>query len=197
MPSRTLETNGLRVVELPMSGRLATRLRSRSPAARDTKNRRRSASRISSSTWCSRAPSNTRPRRILNRSAERLGTDLNGLTTDDYVELSAVVRAESAMPTLDLVTDIAGQALLGEEHVEAERAVILQEIADDKEDPGTVADDRLVSALVSRPSARHAHQRRDQGCGEPDPRSAALLPRAALESRGRRGGDRGKPRASR
>jgi predicted Zn-dependent peptidase len=85
--------------------------------------------------------------RMLNRSAEQLGMDLNGATTNDYVELSALVRAESTMPALDLLTDIAGQALLEEEHLEPERAVILQEIADSKDDPSGIADDRLAAAL--------------------------------------------------
>ena len=147
MPSSSLETNGLRVVELPMSGRLATAIAIAFPGGARYEGPEEVGVAHFLEHLVFKGAEQHRTARILNRSAERLGTDLNGLTTDDYVELSAVVRAESAMPTLDLVTDIAGQALLGDEHVEAERAVILQEIADDKEDPGTVADDRLVSAL--------------------------------------------------
>ena len=45
------------------------------------------------------------------------------------------------------VTDLSGQALLEEHHLDTERTVILQEIADDSEDPGTVADHRLIAAL--------------------------------------------------
>jgi len=85
--------------------------------------------------------------RILNRSAERLGTELDGSTTNEHVELGALVRAESTMPAIDLLTDVAGQALLEEEHLEPERAVILQEIADAKDDPSGVADDLLAAAL--------------------------------------------------
>jgi predicted Zn-dependent peptidase len=87
--------------------------------------------------------------RLLNRSAEQLGMDLDGATTNEYVDVSALVRAESTMPAIDLLTDIAGQALLEEEHLEPERAVILQEIADSKDDPSGVADDRLAAALFS------------------------------------------------
>ena len=85
--------------------------------------------------------------RDLNRSAERLGAELNGCTTDDCVEFTALALAESAMPAIDLVTDLSGQALLEEHHLDTERTVILQEIADDSEDPGTVADHRLVAGL--------------------------------------------------
>jgi predicted Zn-dependent peptidase len=88
-----------------------------------------------------------RTARSLNRAAERLGTDLEGATGHEHVEFSAVVRAESATATLALLTDIAGRALLEEEHLETERGVILQEIADDLEDAGTVADARMAAAM--------------------------------------------------
>ena len=83
----------------------------------------------------------------LNRAAERLGTELDGTTSHDYSEFAAVVRAESAMPAVELLTGICGGALLDEAHLEMERAVILQEIADANEDPGTRADDRILAAL--------------------------------------------------
>ena len=60
-----------------------------------------------------------------------------------------MVRAESAMATIDLLTDVCGRALLDPAHLELERAVILQEIADANEDPGTRADDRVMAALFA------------------------------------------------
>jgi predicted Zn-dependent peptidase len=88
-----------------------------------------------------------RTSRDLSRSAERLGAELNGCTTDDYVELTALVLAESSMPAIGLLAEVAGQALLEEHHLETERAVVSQEIADGLEDPSTVADYRLIAAL--------------------------------------------------
>jgi predicted Zn-dependent peptidase len=76
-----------------------------------------------------------------------LGTELDGAATNDFVEFSTVVRAESAMATIDLLSDLAGRPLLDEAHLAAERAVILQEIADEQEDPATRAGDRLIAAL--------------------------------------------------
>jgi predicted Zn-dependent peptidase len=88
-----------------------------------------------------------RTARALNRASEHLGTDMNAVTCDEYVEFSAVVRAESAMATLDLLTDLAGRPLLEQDHLETERAVILQEIADDDEDPASAANRRVNAAL--------------------------------------------------
>ncbi len=83
----------------------------------------------------------------LNRAAERLGTELDATASHDYSEFASVVRAESALATIDLLTDVCGRALLDEAHLELERAVILREIADADEDPGSRADDRLTAAL--------------------------------------------------
>ena len=41
------------------------------------------------------------------------------------------------------------RALLDQAHLELERAVILREIADADEDPGTRADDRMTAALFA------------------------------------------------
>jgi predicted Zn-dependent peptidase len=99
--------------------------------------------------------------RDLNRSAERLGADLNGCTYDDYVELTVSVLAHAALPATELLAGIAGEALLEEAHLETERAVVTQEIADDLEDPGTVADHKVIEALfrghrLATPTVGHA-----------------------------------------
>ena len=83
----------------------------------------------------------------LNRAAERLGTELDGGASHDYSEVAAVVRAESAMATIDLLTDVCGRPQLDESHLELERTVILREIADANEDPASRADERLSAAL--------------------------------------------------
>ncbi len=94
MPSSSLETNGLRVVELPMSGRLATAIAIAFPGGARYEGPEEVGVAHFLEHLVFKGAEQHRTARILNRSAERLGTDLNGLTTDDYVELSAVVRAE-------------------------------------------------------------------------------------------------------
>jgi len=152
--------NGLPVIEMPVPGRLATAIAIAFPGGA----RHESPQEVGAAHFLEhmvfKGAEKHRTATILNRSAEHLGTELGGLTTNDYVEFSALVPAESAMPAIDLLTDVSGQALLEEEHVEVERAVILQEIADDREDPGTVADDRLSAALF------HGHRLATSTLGE-------------------------------
>jgi predicted Zn-dependent peptidase len=143
----TVLVNGLPVIEIPMSGRLVTAIAIAFPGGARHEGPKEIGVAHFLEHMVFKGAEKHRTARILNRSAEHLGAELNGLTTDDYVEFTGVVRAESAMPTIDLLTDISGQALLDEDHVELERAVILQEIADEREDPGTVADYRLIAAL--------------------------------------------------
>lgn len=141
--------NGFRLVEMPMSGRLATSVRIAFPAGA----RYEAADEVGVAHLLEhmafKGAEEHRSATELSRAAEYLGTELDGTTTNDYVEFSSVVRAESAMATIDLLTDMSGRALLDEAHLEAERAVILQEIADAREDPGARADDRLIAALFA------------------------------------------------
>jgi predicted Zn-dependent peptidase len=146
-PASTVLGNGLRIVELPVAGRLATAVSIAFAAGA----RHERPDEIGAAHFLEhmvfKGSEGHRSARELNRSAERLGTELNAQTTGDYVEFFSTVRAESAMGVIDLLTDITGAPLLEERHLESERAVILQEIADDAESPGAVADDRLIAAL--------------------------------------------------
>src|SRR5204862_4516557 len=63
-------------------------------------------------------------------------------------------------PAIDLLTDIGGRALLEEALVEGERAVILQEIADDWDVPATVADRLIIKTLF------HEHRLATSTIGE-------------------------------
>jgi predicted Zn-dependent peptidase len=145
--SSMILANGLTVIEMPMPGRLATAIEVAFPGGA----RHEEPEEIGAAHFLEhmvfKGAEKHRTAKVLNRSAERLGADLNGSTTMDYVEFSTVVRAESAMSAIDLLTDISGQPLLDEEHLEAERAVILQEIADDLDVPGSVADRLIIRAL--------------------------------------------------
>jgi predicted Zn-dependent peptidase len=139
--------NGLPVIEIPMSDRLGIAIVIAFPGGARYEGPEEVGVAHFLEHMAFKGTERHRTARILNRSAESLGADLNGCTTDDHVEFTASVRAESAMPTIDLLTDISGQALVDKDLLEAERAVILQEIADDMEDPGTLADHRLIAAV--------------------------------------------------
>jgi predicted Zn-dependent peptidase len=65
------------------------------------------------------------------------------------VEFSTAVRAESALQAAELLVDVAASPLLDAAGLEAERAVIVQEIADDNENPGSRAQDMLLGALFA------------------------------------------------
>ena len=145
--TETILANGMPLVEIPMPGRLATTIAIAFPAGA----RHEAADEVGVAHLLEHMvfkgsehhPTATE----LNRAAERLGTELDGTSSHDYSEFASVVRAESAMPAIELLADVCGAALLDEVHLEMERAVILQEIADAHEDPGTRADDRIMAAL--------------------------------------------------
>ncbi len=145
--TETILANGMPLVEMPMPGRLATTIAIAFPAGA----RHETGTEVGVAHLLEHMlfkGTRTHPTATeLNRAAESLGTELDGAATDDYSEFASVVRAESAMATIDLLTGVCGEALLDEAHLEVERAVILREIADANEDPGTRADDRLAAAL--------------------------------------------------
>jgi predicted Zn-dependent peptidase len=137
----------MRVIEMPVPGRLATVIVIAFPGGARSEGPGEVGAAHLLEHMVFKGGAKHPSARILNRSAERLGTELDGTTTNEHVELGALVRAESTMPAIDLLTDVAGQPLLEEQHLEPERAVILQEIADAKDDPSAVADDLLAAAL--------------------------------------------------
>jgi predicted Zn-dependent peptidase len=145
--SQRILTNGMPLVQMPMSGRLATTIAIAFPAG----SRHEQAHEVGVAHLLEhlvfKGAEKYPTARDLNRAAGYLGTELEGVTTHDYVEFSAVVRAESAMATVDLLSDVSGRALLDEAYLQAERAVVLQEIAEEYEDPGARADYRLMAAL--------------------------------------------------
>jgi predicted Zn-dependent peptidase len=147
--SRIVLANGLPVIEIPMPGRLATAIEIAFPGGARYEEPEEIGAAHFLEHMVFKGGEKHRTAEALHRSAERLGADLNGSTTMVYVEFSTVVRAESAMSAIDLLTDIAGQALLAEEHLEAERTVILQEIADDWDAPDAVVDRLIIKALFA------------------------------------------------
>lgn len=147
--SETVLPSGLRLVEMPVSGRLATAIAILFPAgARHERPTEVGAAHLLEHLafkGTDRHPSAA----SLNRATEYLGTELAGASTVDYVEFSTFVRAESAMAAAHLLAEVVTTPRLAADDLEAERAVILQEIADDADDPGSRAHDLLLGALFA------------------------------------------------
>jgi len=80
-------------------------------------------------------------------SIEGLGGDLNAWTSWDETCLHAVVEASAWREALDVLVDMARDALLDPAELERERLVVLDEIAGYDDDPDSVAADALVQAL--------------------------------------------------
>jgi predicted Zn-dependent peptidase len=135
------------LVEMPMAGRLATTIAIALPAgARHEAPHEVGVAHLLEH-MVFKGSENHPTATDLNRAAERLGTELDAVVTADYSEFASVVRAESAMATIDLLTDVCGRPLLDEAHLEVERGVILREIADADEDPASRAEDRASAAI--------------------------------------------------
>src|SRR3954469_22605669 len=62
----------------------------------------------------------------VNNTAERLGGSLNAYTSHDLVAFHITVRAESAMPAIDLLTDFAGRPHIDAGELDRERGVVIQ-----------------------------------------------------------------------
>jgi predicted Zn-dependent peptidase len=84
--------------------------------------------------------------RKVNETAERMGGSLNAYTSHDLVAFHITVRAESAMPALDLLSDFVGRPLLDAEELDKERGVVIQEIARYKDQPSAVAEELIDRA---------------------------------------------------
>src|SRR5205807_833846 len=76
----------------------------------------------------------------VNETAERLGGVLNAYTSHDLVAFHLTVRAESAGPAIDLLSDFVGRPRLDAEELDRERGVIIQEINRAYDQPSTVAE---------------------------------------------------------
>ncbi|HEV7806381.1 MAG TPA: pitrilysin family protein [Solirubrobacteraceae bacterium] len=144
---RTLAGNGMRVVEMPVAGRLATSISIAFAAG----SRHERAGEVGAAHLLEhlafKGTQSMPTARELNRSAERLGTELNAHTTHDYVEFYGMVRAQWAMDVAAMLADLCAHPLLPAELLEGERDIVLQEIADVDDEPSSAAD-RLLSAAL-------------------------------------------------
>jgi predicted Zn-dependent peptidase len=78
--------------------------------------------------------------REINETAERLGGALNAYTSHDLVAFHITVRAESAAPAIDLLTDFVGRPRIDSDELDRERGVVIQEINRAYDQPSTVAE---------------------------------------------------------
>ncbi len=83
----------------------------------------------------------------ISASIEAVGGDLNAFTTKEYTCYHARVLDEDVDLALDVICDVVTDALIRPEDVEAERGVILEEIAMNDDDPGDVVHEAFSSAL--------------------------------------------------
>jgi predicted Zn-dependent peptidase len=93
--------------------------------------------------------------RDVNETAERLGGVLNAYTSHDLVAFHITVRAESAMPAIDLLSDFAGRPHLDADELDRERGVVIQEIQRYKDQPSAVAEQLIdLAAFGEHPLGR-------------------------------------------
>jgi predicted Zn-dependent peptidase len=144
---RTLAGNGMRVVEMPVAGRLATSISIAFAAGSRHERPGEVGAAHLLEHMAFKGTASVPTARKLNRSAERLGTELNASTSHDYVEFYAMVRAQWSIDVAAMLADLCARPLLPAELLEGERDVVLQEIADNDDDP-SVAADRLLSAAL-------------------------------------------------
>ncbi len=76
----------------------------------------------------------------VNETAERLGGMLNAYTSHDLVAFHITVRAESAAPAIDLLTDFVARPRLDADELDRERGVVIQEINRAHDQPSMVAE---------------------------------------------------------
>jgi len=76
----------------------------------------------------------------VNETAEHLGGSLNAYTSHDLVAFHITVRAESAAPAIDLLSDFVGRPRLDAEELDRERGVVIQEINRAYDQPSMVAE---------------------------------------------------------
>ncbi|MGI8869562.1 MAG: M16 family metallopeptidase [Mycobacteriales bacterium] len=110
----------------------------------------------------------------ISASVESVGGDLNAFTAKEYTCFYAHVLDDDLPLAVDVVCDVVADALIAVDDVEAERGVILEEIAMREDDPADLAHDVFTESLfgdtpVGRPiigtTAHIETLRRDQIAG--------------------------------
>ena len=141
----------------------------------------------------------TRSAMDISAALDEVGGEFNAYTAREYTCYHARVLDEDLPMALDVLGDMLTSSLITSEDVEAEREVILDEIAMHDDDPDDVVHNLFAAtAWAGTPLARPiaGHGRVDQGA---DPAAGQRLLPAALPARGddHRGGRQRRPRRRR
>lgn len=88
----------------------------------------------------------------ISASVEAVGGDLNAFTAKEYTCYYARVLDEDLPMAIDVVCDMVANSLITAADVEAERGVILEEIAMHEDDPGDVVHDVFAEAVLGASS---------------------------------------------
>ena len=83
----------------------------------------------------------------ITAGVEAVGGDINAFTAKDHTCYYARVLDSDLPLAAEVITDVVASALLRAEDVEAERGVILEEIAMTEDDPGDLVHDEFAAAL--------------------------------------------------
>lgn len=89
----------------------------------------------------------TRSAREISAAFDRVGGDVNAFTAKDHTCFHARVLGEHVPLAVDILADMVVRSLIRKADVEAERGVILEEIAMDFDDPTDVVFDEFGRAL--------------------------------------------------
>ncbi|MCK9922436.1 insulinase family protein [Frankia sp. AgPm24] len=84
----------------------------------------------------------------ISASVEAVGGDLNAFTSKEYTCYYARVLDTDLPMAVDVVADMVTSSLVTADDVEAERGVILEEIAMHEDDPGDVVHDVFAEAML-------------------------------------------------
>ncbi|MCK9896736.1 pitrilysin family protein [Frankia sp. AgB32] len=90
----------------------------------------------------------TRDALTISASVEAVGGDLNAFTGKEYTCYYARVLDSDLPMAVDVVADMVTSSLVTADDVEAERGVILEEIAMHEDDPGDVVHDVFAEAML-------------------------------------------------
>ncbi|MBL7488985.1 insulinase family protein [Frankia sp. AgB1.9] len=88
----------------------------------------------------------------ISASVEAVGGDLNAFTAKEYTCYYARVLDEDLPMAIDVVCDMVANSIITAADVEAERGVILEEIAMHEDDPGDVVHDVFAEAVLGSSS---------------------------------------------
>ncbi len=102
--------------------------------------------RTSSSTCCSRAPSDRSAAEIAE-AIDAVGGELNAFTTKDHTAFYVRLLADDIELALDVLCDIMWRPAFRPEEVEAERHVILEELLMQADEPEDLVQELLASAI--------------------------------------------------